>query len=172
MSHVDQPKPLHTPGGNPSGPAAPHVNGHSLGPQGSRDVLHLWRQIRADVTSMGRDAETLARLRWQRVRVAVKEEALGLAFGAWMLLLGVVMTIVAAIYLVVGMVRGVSALADGSQWAGPLAVGSAIVLGGLVAFAVVRRRIELRFCEEIERRFGPAPGPSTGSPPEEAPRAS
>lgn len=118
------------------------------------DVHRLWRGLRKDLAEMGRDARTFTELRLQRASLAAREGALSLAFFGWLLLFSVVITIVAAILLMLGMAQGVSALANGGAWVGQLVVGTLTVSVVACAYFLLHRRIQRRFAKQIQRRFG------------------
>lgn len=121
------------------------------------DVMRLWDAARRDLAAMGRETQRLAGLRWQRVRLAIREGGWTLVFGAWLALVGVVMTVVASVLFVLGLAQGVSALVDDTAWVGRLVVGVGIVGGYAAAFFVLRRHFERRFAEQLRRRYEPTP---------------
>ncbi|MEX1023999.1 MAG: hypothetical protein WD226_02880, partial [Planctomycetota bacterium] len=97
----------------------------------------------------------LARLRWQRVRLAVREFGFQLVLGAWAAAFGLVATAAAAWLFVAGLAGAVSDLFDEAPWVGPLLTGFVILaLTPLVLFWL-RRRHRSRFARQLVERFEP-----------------
>lgn len=107
--------------------------------------------------AMGASARRLAAVQAADLRRRASDGVWALLFGLWVGLAGLVVTVLAAIYLVRGLAGGVAAAAGGVPWVGQLAVGL-LVLGGTVAVLIaVRRRASRRRLEAWRAKHERAP---------------
>ena len=139
-----------------------------------QEAAILWQEMRRDLTSMGREARTLAELRLERGRVAAARGGLNAVFAAWLTWVAVVASAVAAVLLVLGLSGAVTALAGETPWVGRLVVGVVFLIAGGAAFLVSRRRLDRAAVERIRKRFGaaaPAPSSSEQPHPQASPHA-
>ena len=141
---------------------------------GPASLSALARELTSDLKQIGGEAQTLARLRIERAKLATREAAHTALLGSWLAIVGIVITVAASILFLIGLSDAVSDLAGNTEWVGPLIVGGVGLASGWMGLRCLRRRMEAAAAASILEQFGTPPpaetdpvgqrnGPSTAS---------
>ena len=111
------------------------------------DYVELLGQFADEARGVGRDVADLLRVGIDQVRLEARERGFRLIVMLWLAIVVVVVTVLAALFLVDGTSGLLTEIFNGRAWAGQLATG-VLVLGSIaVALGLLRvrsRRMELK----------------------------
>ena len=111
--------------------------------------------LERDLSQAGEALLELAQVRWQRLRLAVKESAHGALLALWLALVGSVVSIAAAVLLVTGLAGALTELAGGRVWFGRLTIGALGVLIGWTLLRSLRTRMRRLFVASMSEPAKP-----------------
>ena len=112
-----------------------------------------WARAWEELSRLGREARTIARLRWERARLFVKERAHDAALLVLLAVALAAAVVVACTLLLLGIAGALGALFGGAVWAGQLVVGLAVLAGCGALLAAARARMRGSVLADVRRRY-------------------
>lgn len=101
----------------------------------------------------GVELQRFAAVRWDRLRTAVRGVGFALVYGIVGGIVGATVLIAATIYLMAGLRGALTALFDGREWAGQLAVGGGVLILVWLGLSLARSRSNRNDMKKMVERY-------------------